>query len=113
MSASQPNVFWIVDIGPAHHPATFGEWLEATYENATYLHLPVRASWLNQIAVSGSVLGRKVRSRIDVPDTDGLTERLLAFGDWWSQDTTPFDREFTAPDLEEHLSENYSKTTVQ
>lgn len=99
------QVFWIVDNGPAHHLATFGEWLEATYENATCLHLPVHASWLNQIEMYFSALGRKVLSGVDVPDTDALAERVLAFEDWWSQDATPFDWWFTASDLEAMMAD--------
>ena len=97
------RVFWIVDNGGAHHPATFGEWLEEKYPKAVCVHLPVHASWLNQFELYFSVLVRKALSGTDVADTDQLTDRVLGFERFWSQDAEPFQWTFSASDLERVL----------
>ena len=53
------RVFWIIDNGSAHHPNTFTWWLKQQYTKVEGLHLPLGASWLNQIELYFSVLNRK------------------------------------------------------
>lgn len=53
------RVFWITDNGGAHHPNTITWWLKQQYSNVEGLHLPLGASWLNQIELYFSVLTRK------------------------------------------------------
>lgn len=93
---SAKRVFWIVDNRGTNHPNTIPDWLEQTYPNTICVHLLVHASWLNQIELYFSVLRRKLLTGVDMPDTDVLTERLLAFEAWWSQAAEPFDWTFTA-----------------
>jgi hypothetical protein len=47
--------------------------------NAQMVHLPVHASWLNQIEVYFSVIRRKLLSPDDFDDLDHLAEQILAF----------------------------------
>lgn len=100
---SANRVFWIVDNDGTHHPNTLPEWLKHTYSNTVCVHLPVHASLLNQIELYFSVLGRKLLTGVDMPNTDLLTEQLLAFEAWWSQDAEPFTWKFTTDDLTEML----------
>jgi transposase len=50
--ASARRVFWIVDNGSSHNGAAACGRLAAAYPNARMIHLPVHASWLNQISVN-------------------------------------------------------------
>jgi hypothetical protein len=63
------------------------------------VHLPIHASWLNQVEIYFSVLQRKAISPVDFPDLDALTERILAFQDRYNQTAAPFDWTFTRRDL--------------
>ena len=45
------------------------------------VHLPVHASWLNQIEIHLSILQRKAISPVDFVDLDHLAERILSFQD--------------------------------
>ena len=49
--ASAKRVYWIVDNGSSHRGWTAAERLNQAYPNATMIHLPVHASWLNQIEI--------------------------------------------------------------
>lgn len=53
------RVFWIVDNGSSHHPATSPARLRAWHRNAVAVHLPIHASWLNQIEIVFSIIQRK------------------------------------------------------
>ena len=47
--ASARSVFWIVDNGSSHAGRSSIARLEGAYEKLRLIHLPVHASWLNQI----------------------------------------------------------------
>lgn len=100
---SADQMLLIGDNAGTHHPKEVPAWREKTYSNTDCVHLSVHASWLKQIELSFSVLGRKLLPAVDMPDTDALTERLLAFYAWWSQDAEPFTRTFTVDDRTELL----------
>ena len=53
------------------------------------VHLPVHASWLNQVEIYFSVLQRKLITPDDFADLDDLADRLLAFEDRYNQAATP------------------------
>ena len=56
----RPNACWILDNGPSHHPSTSPARLRKAYPNLIAIHLPVHASWLNQIEQSPIVpIGRE------------------------------------------------------
>jgi hypothetical protein len=67
------------------------------------VHLPVHASWLNQIEIVFSVIQRKVIKPADFADLDALAERLRAFEPRYNATATPFDWTFTRTDLAEML----------
>ena len=52
-----------------------------TWPSAEPVHLPVRASWLNQVGIYFSIVQRRVVEPQDFADLDVLTTRLLAFQD--------------------------------
>ncbi len=50
--ASAKRVFWIVDNGSSHRGHKAIDRLEGRWPNLRLIHLPVHASWLNQIEIA-------------------------------------------------------------
>jgi hypothetical protein len=101
--ASARRVFWIVDNGSSHRGQRSIERLEGHYPNLTLVHLPVHASWLNQIEIYFSIVQRKVLQPNDFSDLTAAEERLLAFGRHYEQVAQPFEWKFTRDDLDRLL----------
>jgi len=97
--ASADRVFWVVDNGSSHRGETSVKRLEGAFSNLRLIHLPVHASWLNQIEIYFSVVARKVLSPNDFADLEELAEYLLAFGERYEQVAEPFAWKFTRRDL--------------
>jgi len=72
-------VFWVVDNGASHRGWTAAARLPDALPNATMIHLPVHASWLNQVEIYFSVVQRKLLTPDDFPDLEILADRLSAF----------------------------------
>lgn len=96
---SAKRVFWIVDNGSAHRPGTFGAWLSQAFPNATAVHLPLHASWLNQIEIFFSILKRKALMPNDLKTTDEVSSRILAFQQEQNRRAKPFNWRFTREDM--------------
>lgn len=96
---SAERVFWIVDNGSSHRGTCSAARLTQDWPNAHLVHLPVHASWLNQVEIYFSVIQRKVLDPIDVADLDELQQRLLAFQSRYQQAAKPFEWKFTRQDL--------------
>jgi hypothetical protein len=73
--------------------------MTVAWPNARLVHLPVHASWLNQIEIVFSIIQRKVIKPADFADLDTLADRLCRFEDRYNQTATPFDWRFTRVDL--------------
>ena len=58
--ASARRVFWVVDNGSSHNGRRSVVRMTEAWPTATLVHLPVHASWLNQIEIIFSVIQRKV-----------------------------------------------------
>jgi hypothetical protein len=58
--ASARRVFWVVDNGSSHRGQASVDRLQGAWSNLTLIHLPVHASWLNQIEIYFSIVQRKV-----------------------------------------------------
>ena len=71
---------------------------------AELVHLPIHASWLNQIEIVFSVIQRKVIAPVDVADLDALAARLTAFEPRYNATATAFDWRFTRADLDRVLA---------
>jgi len=97
--ASARRVFWIADNGSSHRGQASIDRMTAAWPNAVLVHLPVHASWLNQVEVVFSVIQRKVIKPADVGDRDALAARLLAFADRYNTTARPFDWKFTRAGL--------------
>jgi hypothetical protein len=73
--------------------------MTAAWPTAQLIHLPVHASWLNQIEIVFSIIQRKVIRPADFADLDALADRLVQFTGHYNQTATPFDWRFSASDL--------------
>jgi len=102
--ASARRVFWVVDNGSSHNGHRSIERMNAAWPTATLVHLPVHASWLNQVEIYFSILQRKAINPADFADLDELTERILAFQDRYNATATPFDWTYTRADLNTFLA---------
>lgn len=102
--ASARTVFWIVDNGSSHAGQASITRLEGAYQNLRLIHLPIHASWLNQIEIYFSILQRKALTPNDFVDLDALAARISAFADHYAQIAEPFDWTFTRDDLQRVLA---------
>jgi hypothetical protein len=101
--ASARRVFWVVDNGSSHAGQASIERLEGKWKNLHLIHLPVHASWLNQIELYFSIVQRKALTPNDFSSLEELGERLLAFGRRYREIARPFEWTFTRADLERVL----------
>ena len=97
--ASAERVFWVVDNGSSHKGPKSIERMTSAWPNAQLVHLPVHASWLNQIEAVFSVIQRKVIRPADFADLAALKDRLERFEDHYNHTAQPFDWRFTRTDL--------------
>ena len=102
--ASARRVFWVVDNGSSHAGQASIDRLEGAYENLRLIHLPIHASWLNQIELYFSIVQRKALTPNDFGSLEELSERLLAFQDRYAEIARPFEWTFTRSDLERVLA---------
>jgi DDE superfamily endonuclease len=102
--ASARTVYWTVDNGSSHAGRASIERLEAVWQNLRLIHLPIHASWLNQIELYFSIVQRKALSPNGFDTLDELADRLLRFGEHYRQIARPFDWTFTRADLERVLA---------
>jgi DDE superfamily endonuclease len=93
------RVFWIVDNCSSHRGVAASQRLQQKYPRLVLLHLPVHASWLNQIEIYFSIVQRKVLTPNDFPSLHALGERLLNFQDYWHSIAKPFQWNFSRHDL--------------
>ena len=95
------RVFWIVDNGSSHRGRAACQRLQKKYTNLVLVHLPVHASWLNQVEIYFSVVQRKVLTPNDFPSLDAVAHRLMEFQSYYEQIARPFEWKFTRADLQD------------
>jgi hypothetical protein len=95
------RVFWIVDNGSSHRGQAACQRLQNRYSNLVLVHLPVHASWLNQVEIYFSVVQRKVLTPNDFASLDAVAQRLLEFQSYYEQIAKPFEWKFTRVELQE------------
>jgi hypothetical protein len=101
--ASAKRVFWVVDNGSSHRGQASVKRLEGKWRNLRLIHLPVHASWLNQIEIYFSIVQRKVLTPNDFVDLAEVEARLLGFQHRYEQTAVPFDWRYTKADLDRLL----------
>ncbi len=98
--ASAPRVFWIVDNGSSHRGQAAVDRLERRWPNLRLIHLPVHASWLNQIEIYFSIVQRKVLQPNDFDSLAAVARRLNEFERYYNETAQPFGWKFTRDDLD-------------
>jgi hypothetical protein len=101
---SARSVFWIVAHGSAQRGAAAVKRLQGAYPNLRLVHLPVHASWLNQVESYFSVIQRKVLTPNDFTSLNAVSHRLIEFQRRYRQAAKPFEWKFTRADLLELVS---------
>ncbi len=101
--ASARRVYWVVDNGSSHNGQRSIDRMRSAWPTARLVHLPIHASWLNQIEIVFSIIQRKVIRPADFADLDALGDRLNRFTDRYNQTASPFDWRFTTADLAARL----------
>ena len=96
---SAKRVFWIVDNGSSHRGQRSINRLQGQYPNLRLVHLPLHASWLNQVEIFFSILQRKVLTPNDFTELADVEHRVLAFQKRYQQTAAPFQWKFTRDDL--------------
>lgn len=102
--ASAERVFWVVDNGSSHAGQASIDRMEKAWPNAELVHLPVHASWLNQVEIYFSILQRKAIKPGNFRDLEHLSERILAFQERYNDTAGPFKWNYSRSDLNELLS---------
>lgn len=97
--ASARRVFWIVDNGSSHRGLAAAERLMKRWPSLILVHLPIHASWLNQIEIVFSILQRKVLRPNAFTSLFELEDCILAFQARYQQSAKPFDWKYTRADL--------------
>lgn len=96
---SARRVFWILDNGSSHRGAASVQRLETAWPNLRVVHLPVHASWLNQIEIYFSIVQRKVFTPSNFSSLQALAATILSFQARYEKIATPFAWKFTREKL--------------
>ncbi len=108
---SAQRVFWIVDNGTSHRGQASIDRLRSAFSKLVLVHLPVHASWLNQIEIYFSIVQRKVLTPNDFTDLAAVEARLLAFQNHYERIARPFEWKFTRTDLDTLLAKIHQQPT--
>jgi len=98
------RVFWIVDNCSSHRGLASCKRLQTLHSNLTLIHLPVHASWLNQVEIYFSVVQRKVLTPNDFTSLNAVAQRLLEFQPYYEQIAKPFEWKFTRIELKDLIA---------
>jgi len=105
-------VFLIVDNGSSHRGRNSVERLQRRWPNVRLIHLPVHASWLNQIEIYFSILQRKLLQPNDFPDLASLERAILDFERYYIEIAEPFQWRFTRAQLNRLLARIAAEQTM-
>ena len=110
---SADRVFWVVDNCSSHRGQKASERLKANWPNTVLIHLPVHASWLNQIEIYFSILQRKVLTPNTFTSLAELEEHILAFQARYNQIASPFRWTFTRKNLADLMNKLGGSTRLK
>jgi DDE superfamily endonuclease len=97
---SARTVYWVVDNGSSHAGKTSIKRMRDKHCNARLIHLPVHASWLNQIEIYFSIVQRKALTPNDFATLPELARHLMDFGQHYRTIAQPFEWTFTRAKLD-------------
>jgi hypothetical protein len=97
---SARTVYWVVDNGSSHAGKTSIKRMTDAHPNARLIHLPVHASWVNQIELYFSIVQRKALTPNDFATLPELARHLMDFGQHYRNVAQPFQWTFTRAKLD-------------
>jgi DDE superfamily endonuclease len=97
---SARTVYWVVDNGSSHAGKTSIKRMRESYPNARLIHLPIHASWLNQIEIYFSIVQRKALTPNDFATLPELARHLTDFAQHYRNIARPFEWTFTRAKLD-------------
>jgi transposase len=109
--SSAKRVFLIVDNGSSHRGQASIDRLHSKWPRLVLVHLPVHASWLNQIENYFSILQRKVLTPNYFSSLEDLSQTILSFQIRYEQTAKPFEWKFTKEDMEKLLKKLWGQST--
>ncbi|HVT37640.1 MAG TPA: transposase [Gemmatimonadaceae bacterium] len=98
------RVFWVVDNGTIHRGQRAIHRLQTRWPTLLLVHLPVHASWLNQIEIYFSILQRKALAPADFSSQGAVSDRIRGFAQHSQTIARPFAWRFTRRDLAQLLT---------
>ena len=101
---SARRVFWVLDNGSSHRGAASVRRLQKAHANIVPVHLPIHASWLNQVEIYFSILQRKVLTPPEAESLADLAAIILGFQSMYEELARPFEWKFTRSDLAKLLA---------
>jgi hypothetical protein len=107
---SAKRVFWIIDNGSSHRGESCIKRLQDKWPKIVPVHLPVHASWLNQIEIYFSIIQRKVLNPNSFYSLEEVENRLIQFQKHYEEIAKPFEWKFTRDDLANLLKELKEKS---
>ena len=96
-------MFWVVDNGSSRNGARSIDRMHDAWPTTELVHLPIHASWPNQVEIFFSIVQSKVVKPQDFKDLAALEERLLAFQSRYNRTSIPFNWRFGRKSLDELL----------
>ena len=90
-----PAIHVVLDNGSAHTSKATKAWF-AEHPRFVVHHMPVHASWLNQVECFFSILSRKLLRRGEFSSREDLVAKMMAFFDHHSEIAKPFKRVYDA-----------------
>jgi len=97
---SAQRVFWVIDNCSSHRGECSVKRLQRQWPNIIPVHLPIHASWLNQIEIYFSIVTRKVLTPNDFSSHSEVKERIFGFQKRYQGVAEPFEWKFTRDDLD-------------
>jgi hypothetical protein len=101
---SARRVFWVLDNGSSHRGEPCVRRLRERWPRTQVVHLPIHASWLNQIEIYFSVVQRKVLTPAAWGSIEELAAQLRDFEVRYTAAARPFEWRYTRRDLQRVLA---------
>ena len=111
------RLFFVIDNGGSHSRQRFQARLDTWFPRPEYpeliaVHLPKHASWLNQIELFFSLVGRRALKDFECKDLPTVTAHLSRFIAAHNEQPRPFNWRFTKEDLAERMKLWPEPTTI-
>lgn len=89
MTDPKKELHVIIDNYSAHKSQPVKEWLE-DHKRFHFHYTPTHASWLNQIELWFSILGRKLFKGAEARSVEELVEKIMNFINYYNETAHPF-----------------------